>query len=189
MKKSSLIALTAALLLSGQVFAQQQTRCSYSPLQEAVQVANSGADIDRLVKRRVNLNAPVRCGGTLAQLAIVRGNPEVLAVLINSGVDIKAPVKSADFNLQGVPEELPLILFAAYRAPNTDILKLLMDAGLSVTEMDKRDENISWYLERNPVLRSTDLARQIDEILLFQTGSDVDPEAQQKVAVNAPVGK
>lgn len=168
MKKLSLAILSAILMMS--VPAMAQRTCSYSPLQEVVRSANKAADIERLVARRVNLNTPVRCGGTLVQLAILRGNVDVLKVLLDNGADVKALVKSSDFGLNNVlPQEVPLIFFAAYKAPNAETLKVLVDAGLDITETDRNGENISWYLDRNPVLRETPIAKEIDEILLFQT--------------------
>lgn len=176
MKKNYLIALAMALMFAS-VPAMAQRTCSYSPLQEVVRFANSANDIQRLVARRVNLNAPVRCGGSLVQLAILRGNVDVLKALLNSGADIKAPVKLSDFGIsgRGMPQEIPLLFFAAYKAPNAEIFKTLIDAGLDVTEMDKNGESISAYLDENPVLAKTAIAEEIDEILLFQT-SDVEPE-------------
>lgn len=148
MKKSYLIALAMALMFSAPAMAQRT--CSYSPLQEVVRFANNASDIQRLVARRVNLNAPVRCGGSLVQLAILRGNVDVLKVLLDSGADTKAPVKLSDFGISGsgMPQEIPLVFFAAYKAPNAEVLKTLVDAGLDVTQTDKNGESISAYLDK-----------------------------------------
>lgn len=182
MKKSYLIALAMALMFSAPAMAQRT--CSYSPLQEVVRFANNASDIQRLVARRVNLNAPVRCGGSLVQLAILRGNVDVLKVLLDSGADTKAPVKLSDFGISGsgMPQEIPLVFFAAYKAPNAEVLKTLVDAGLDVTQTDKNGESISAYLDKNPVLVKSPIAKAIDEILLFQTSDTQTEKATEEPA-------
>ena len=183
MKKLSLAILSAALMMS--VPAMAQRTCSYSPLQEVVRFANNANDIQRLVARHVNLNAPVRCGGTLVQLAVLRGNVDVLKVLLDDGADVKTPVKLSDFGISGknMPQEIPLIFFAAYKAPNAEILKTLIDSGLSVVETDKNGESISMYLDNNPVLAKSPIAKAIDEILLFQTSeTQKEPVAEEAPA-------
>ncbi len=166
----SVVALSAALMLASPVMAQRSQNCSYSPLQNLIRSANDVAEIEKLVQKNVKLNAPVRCGGSLAALAVMRGNANVLKVLLNNGIDIDTPVKSADFGLgRDYPAQIPLILFAAHFAPNAEVLKALIDAGSNMAVIDEKGENISWYLDKNPVLRETPLAEEINNILLYQS--------------------
>ena len=65
---------------------------------------------------------------------------------------------------------MPLILFAAYYAPNEYIIQLLQQANVDITQTDEKGRNILWYMEQNPVLRKTKLFDDINMVLLTSLG-------------------
>lgn len=74
MKKILCATLMGACLISGSALAQRAVNagynrnlsaCSYTPLQEIIRDARSEADLAPITKNNVNLNAPVKCGGTV----------------------------------------------------------------------------------------------------------------------------
>lgn len=187
----SILALTIALTLSMPAMAQRRRSndtasapCSYSLLQETIRSANDVKEVKALVDRQVNLNAPVRCGGTLVQLAVLRGNPQILAELINGGADTQTPVDTETFGLVGVPKTLPLILFGARVSPNAETFQVLLDAELDVSQADENGETILTYLDKNPVLRETALIQTIEEKLLYAPSAvnQTEPEQENQVA-------
>lgn len=185
MKKLSLFALVGAVLFAGSAMAQ--TRCSYTLIQDKVRMSNSPADIQQLINRRVNLNAPVKCGGTVAQLAILRGNADVLEVLLKNGVNAKEMVNmNSGFRIDGAPNEIPVLFFAARFAPNAEIVKTLIQNGADPLATDKNGETIMWYLNENPVLVETDLAKKLEEDILFSSGDNNKEADQQNTEKKAP---
>ena len=147
--------------------------CSYSPLQDLIRNARSGKDLEPILGGRVDLNAPVKCGGTILQLAIRRGNPEVVKLLLENGVSVKEDVSLEGFSIAGAPDKVPLLMFAAYYSPRQDILNLIISAGADMTAVDSNGENVLWYLDKNPVLQNTDISDNIKNALLF----NIQPKA------------
>ena len=141
--------------------------CSYSPLQDLIRNARSGNDLQPILGGRVDLNAPVKCGGTILQLAIRRGNPEVVKLLLENGVSVKNDVLLDDFPIEGAPNKVPMLMFAAYYSPRQDILNLVISAGADVMAVDENGENVLWYLDQNPVLKNTAISDNIKNTLLF----------------------
>lgn len=164
MKKYLFIFLTSFCTLS---FAE----CTYTPIQEIILSARSEKPILELAKKNTNFLQKQTCGGSILQLAILRGNPTVLKALLENGAITQEKVSLKEFPIKGAPEEIPLILFAAYYAPNTYMLSLLMQAGFSVLEKDSFGNTIVWYLKQNKVLHHTDLEEKIKEILISPTSS------------------
>lgn len=147
--------------------------CSYSPLQDLIRNARSGKDLEPILGGRVDLNAPVKCGGTILQLAIRRGNPEVVKLLLENGVSVKEDVSLEGFSIAGAPNKVPLLMFAAYYSPRQDILNLIISAGADMTAVDSNGENVLWYLDKNPVLQNTVISDNIKNALLF----NIQPKA------------
>lgn len=141
--------------------------CSYTPLQEIIRDARSEADLAPITKNNVNLNAPVKCGGTVLQLAVLRGNPQVMRALLEAGADVKTPVSLEGFNIANAPKEIPILHFAAFYAPRQDIVSLIISAGADVTATDENGESVLWYINQNPVLRNTALSDDIRNTLLL----------------------
>ena len=70
--KKTLISL-AALMMALPVMAADN--CAYSPLQNLIRNVRDAKEITDLMNRGVAFNEEPRCGGSLMQLAILRGYP------------------------------------------------------------------------------------------------------------------
>lgn len=165
--------------------------CSYTPLQEIIRDARSEVDLMPIIKNNVNLNAPVKCGGTVLQLAILRGNPQVVRTLLEAGADVAMPVSTEGFSIPGAPKEIPLLHFAGFYAPRQDIVRLIVSAGADVTATDENGESVLWYINQNPVLKNTEVSDEIRNKLLFAPknmdgeGARVDPSSPSPVSGTA----
>jgi hypothetical protein len=177
MRKIFLATVTVMCLAATMVFAAPNRNnsgiCSYSPLQDLIRNARSGKDLEPILGGRVDLNTPVKCGGTILQLAIRRGNPEVVKLLLENGVSAKENVSLEGFDIPGAPDNVPLLMFAAYYSPRQDILNLVISAGADMMVLDSNGENVLWYLSKNPVLQNTAISDSIKNILLF----NIQPQA------------
>lgn len=150
------------------VFSAPAKGCSYSPLQQVIRTARTDADILKLIDNQVNLNIKPRCGGNVMQLAILRGNPSLVKILIDQGgLDLNELVSNADYPIPGAPKEIPLIFFAAYYSPRIEIMNLLLNANTEVLKTDSRGETILWYLDKNPVLMNTELVDNLTQQLIM----------------------
>ena len=171
--KKTLISLTA-LMMSLPVMAADN--CAYSPLQNFIRNVRTVEEINKLANSGVIFDEKVRCGGSLLQLAILRGNPEVLQVILNQDRSRANAVVSLDgYQIQGAPREVPVILFAAYYAPSEAIFRELWAAGANVAATDSQGRNLLWYMDQNPVLRSTKLYDELNNALL----NALSPRRQQ----------
>lgn len=167
MKKTILFSLALSCLIPLTSFANGKN-CLYHPLQDIIRSARSAQDIEKLINDKINFNIDFRCGGTVLQLAILRGNPEVLQVLLEkAGLDPNETVGNSIYPIKGAPKTYPIAFFAAYYAPRPDILSLLISSGASVYQKDANGQNILWYIEQNSVLRNTELSDQIVKNLLI----------------------
>ncbi|MDR2901810.1 MAG: ankyrin repeat domain-containing protein [Lactobacillales bacterium] len=172
MKKTLLLltAMSFAVLIPMESQAQRRSgECSYTPLQEYIRSIRREEDVKQLIAKNVDLNVKNKCGGSVLQLAIQRGNPQVVRALLEAGVDYKSPVSLDGFNIPNAPKEVPFFSFAAYYAPRADIINLLLSAEADVTQLDSNGENVLWYIRKNPVLRDTDLEDQLSAILLYKS--------------------
>ncbi|MGN0919369.1 MAG: hypothetical protein ACI4OR_01215 [Alphaproteobacteria bacterium] len=162
--KKTLISL-AALMISMPVMAAEN--CAYSPLQNLIRNVRNADEIVALMNRGVVFSEKTRCGGSLMQLAVLRGNPQVLQALLNQDpTRANEMVNLQDFPIAGAPNQVPLILFTAYYAPNDQIVRLLVNAGADASKTDERGRNLLWYMEQNAVLRNTDLYDELNDRLL-----------------------
>lgn len=152
------------------VFAQRNTErrsCFLTPLQSLIKTARDEKQINELAERGIDFNPEVRCGGTPLQLAIRRGNPRIVKILLENNANVTEQVSLRDFPIEGAPEKVPLISFAAYYAPNAQIIKLLIEAGTDVIEKDKNGETVLWYLNQNPVLSNTEIQDILSQKILL----------------------
>lgn len=178
MKKSILWIMVAAVCItsSGTMAARMSggsrssDKCTYAPLQELIRDARSGGDIDQLIKNNVDLNTVFKCGGSVLQLAVLRGNPEIVKALLEGGARVDEPVSLEVFPIDGAPKQVSLLMFASYYAPRQDIVRLIISAGANVSEMDENGETVLWYMNQNPVLRNTDLSDDVRNALLYSAG-------------------
>lgn len=158
----------AVLGIVGSAFAQYN-RCSYTPLQDAIRTARNEQQIQDLISKGVRLDEQARCGGSLLQLAIVRGNPGIVNLMLKQNPELaKTPVRLDYFPIQGAPAEVPVLMFAARYAVRPEIITGLINAGAAATELDKNGENVLWYINKNPVLVETDLSDKLRDMLLYQ---------------------
>ena len=156
MKKLSLVtALLAGLTVLPTWAASGE--CPYTLYQKTIRDARDEKEIERLIKEE-NLwfDEETPCGGSLMQLAVLRGNPNVLITLLNQDNKRANEVKPIEeFNIPNAPQQLPIILFAAYYAPNASIVNALLSAGADFLVKDEAGRDITWYMDQNPVLRET----------------------------------
>ncbi|MBQ4472102.1 MAG: hypothetical protein II942_02520 [Alphaproteobacteria bacterium] len=177
MKK--LLLLGAACLMVVPAMAQRGGECAYTPLQNLVMNARGPEEIQSLIQRNVIFDEQVRCGGSLMQLAIRRGNPQVLAAIVRQDQKrVHAQVTLDAFPISGAPKTIPLILFAAYYAPNKDIMELLVQAGANIGAVDDYGRNLLWYMDKNPVLKNTALVDELNNRLLYSMGNQQEGEAE-----------
>lgn len=170
-------AMTALMTLPADAAPQE---CAYSPRQALVRDARDANQIIGLIDKGVIFDETPRCGGTIMQLAVRRGNAEVLMALLKQDLKRASQIVSLDeFPIPGAPKKIPLWLFAAYYAPNENIILLLKQAlqqsNQSLAMTDDTGRNVLWYMDRNPVLRQTALYDSLNtELLTSLTMSNQD---------------
>ncbi len=171
MKKFLTACALVTLMAASVSAAPQQSECAYSPRQTLIRDAKDAIQIAKLIEQGVVFDETPRCGGSLMQLAVRRGNTDVLVALLNQDLKRASQIVSLDeFPIPGAPKKVPLWLFAAYYAPNENVMILLQKAlqqsnqNLAVT--DELGRNVLWYMDKNPVLRKTDLYDTLNSELL-----------------------
>ena len=162
--KKTLISL-AALMMAVPVMAAEDS-CAYSPLQNLIRNVRSVNEINELLQRGVVFDEKVRCGGSLIQLAILRGNPDVLQAILNQDRARANVTVVLDYSNKNEAKEVPVILFAARYAPNPEVVQKLVEAGADITRTDSQGRNLLWYIEQNPVLRNTALSDRLNSMML-----------------------
>ena len=183
MKKTLLLTIAGCFLFPTMSFAAPRGECRYHPIQQVVRMARSEQDIEKEIAKKTNFNIHFPCGGSVLQLAILRGNPQVLQVLLEkANLNPNEMISNDEFPIKGAPKELPISFFAAYYAPRADILTLFVDyAGDDIYKKDANNQNILWYLEQNPVLNNTEISDQIiDNLVLIDSEKQNERERLQK---------
>lgn len=183
MKKTLLLTIAGLFLFPSISFAAPRGECRYHPIQQVVRMARSEQDIEKEIAKKTNFNIHFPCGGSVLQLAILRGNPQVLQTLLEKGnLNPNEMVLNDEFPIKGAPKELPISFFAAYYAPRADILTLFVDyAGDEIYKKDSNNQNILWYLEQNPVLNNTAISDQIiDNLVLIDSEKQNERDRLQK---------
>jgi hypothetical protein len=124
------------------------------------------------------------------QLAIRRGNVDVLTALLQQDMKRAGQVVSLEeFPIAGAPKKVPLILFAAYFAPNEYVIQVLQQANVDVTQVDEYGRNILWYMDQNPVLRQTQLYDDMNMALLTSLGGTASNTGLQPTFGQNQLGK
>ena len=172
MKKTLLACLSVSVMMALSVQAATPTECAYTPLQNLIRNVRDVNEINTLLTQGVVFDdVTVRCGGSLMQLAILRGNAEVFRALLEQDMKRAAQKVSLEgFAIPGAPKQVPLLLFAAYYAPNEPIMNLMIQAvtgiGGTLNQVDDYGRNVLWYLDKNPVLRNTALSDSLTQSML-----------------------
>ena len=133
--------------------------CAYAPEQEIVRSAENYDEI-RELGDSFDPNATYPCGGTLAQLAVLRGNLDTLNYLHAYGADFNGNVSLKGYEIPGAPSEIPFPLFVARYAPNSQIMDVMINSGVDFHLKDSKDHDVFWYLDQNPVLRHSYLTKK-----------------------------
>ena len=166
MKK--ILLATALILMSTHVYAVNPN-CKYTQDQQIVRDAEYIADMEVLGADKKRINAHNSCGGTLLQLATLRGNIDVIQYLLMNGADTETLVSikgyEADFN-EDTPDEIPLIMWAARYAQHGEIFQVFLNHEINAFVKDSEDHDIYWYFEQNPVLRNSYLTKAGDKELI-----------------------
>lgn len=182
MKRAFLIGLMCSILLPSALKAAPQNDCMYHPLQEIIRSARSEKDIEPWIKDGVNFNMNFRCGGSILELAVIRGNPQVLQLLLEKAkINPTAMIPNSAFPIKGAPKMIPISFFAAYYAPRADILNLFIHhSGDTIYQKDANGQDILWYIEQNPVLRKTELADMLIRNLLIEDTNEFNQKEHEE---------
>lgn len=162
--------------------------CQYTFMQNVIRDAQDHRQVFTLIGQGMQMeDKTITCGGNLLQLAIRRGNPNIVnAIVAQDKERIKEEVSTSGFNITDAPETIPVVLFAAYYAPNEAVFKVFMDNGADITVSDSAGHNIFWYMNQNPVLRKTHLAetvaREFQKTLVRR--SQKSPESETDIPLN-----
>jgi len=133
--------------------------CAYTREQEIVRGAENLREMSALGEN-FDANATYPCGGTLAQLAVLRGNLDSLDYLYAHGADFDALVSLKGYEIPEAPDEIPFPLFVARYAPNSAIVDAMVNSDINFKVQDSLGHDVFWYFERNPVLRRSYLTRK-----------------------------
>jgi len=190
--KKFLMTCALVVLATTSAGAAPQSECAYSPRQMLIRDARDSMQIENLIAQGVVFDETPRCGGSLMQLAIRRGNPEVLKALLQQDLKRANQIVSLDeFPIPGAPKKVPLWLFAAYYAPNDLIINLMQQAlqqsGANLAMVDDSGRNALWYMERNPVLRQTTTYDNLNALLLTSLMAS-SQDLQLNAAINPGLG-
>ncbi len=151
------ILLTSVLLISGSAMA---LTCDYTAEQEIVRSAENLNEI-RELPAGLDMNAEYNCGGSLLQLAVLRGNPDTLQYLVENGADVTKPVSLKGYEIPGAPDTVPFVMFVARYSPSSAIVDYLLDTEkVNFQVLDANKHDVFWYFEQNPVLRKSYLTKQ-----------------------------
>lgn len=155
MKKLALFLTTT--LISGAVLAAP---CNYTADQEVVRSAENMMEIRKL-PISADVNAPQTCGGNLMQLAILRGNTSNFIYLVEErNGDINQDVSLKGYEIEGAPDKVPFILFAARYCSDSSTMDYMIERGVNVRVKDSNGHDVFWYFEQNPVLRKSYLTKK-----------------------------
>jgi len=154
---TKILVLLGVLGLSTIAMAQE---CAYTDAQKAVRDAEIVTDLAATLPKNIDMNKVYPCGGTLAQLAVLRGNADNMNYLLDLGLNPNAEVSLKEFKIPGAPDSIPFPLFAAYYAPASAIIDILIEYDADFHAVDKAGHDVFWYFERNPVLRNSYLTKK-----------------------------
>jgi hypothetical protein len=197
MKKTVLLILVM-LLVHSNAYAQKSSKktesntqniCIYTPMQKLVRDARNADQIFQLIKDEYQLqDDTITCGGSLVQLAVRRGIPQILyAIGVQDNERLNQDVSLQGFSIPGAPDKIPVVLFAAYYAPSVEMFKVFLDLKADITKRDSLGHDILWYLYKNPLLRQTELEDKIR--FMLPTLSFEELQKRMQVAKPVPMQK
>lgn len=157
MKKYMFVLLMFSIL--GASVGVQADDCQYAPDQDVVRRAENMNEI-RALGGSFDANATFPCGGTLIQLALLRGNIDTMDYLVKHGAKLDAEVSLAGYEIPGAPDVIPFPLFAARYSPNSGMIDYMLNKDVNFQITDSSGHDVFWYFEQNPVLRSTYLTKK-----------------------------
>lgn len=157
--------------------------CQYTVMQEIVRNARDHQQIFQLIEEGVLMDDPtITCGGNLLQLAIRRGNPNIVnGILSQKPTRANETVSLKGFEIPEAPETVPVLLFAAYYAPSPAVFQIFLDRNVPMTVADSKGHNVLWYLDQNPVLRQTSLTDQVQALLQKQLLKEVREKSRAEL--------
>lgn len=197
MKKSFLAFMVGAICLSTVMVEAAPRRrdgdynlldCDYTPLQELIRTVRDAKDVQQLMERGVQMDDPsIKCGGNLLQLAIRRGNPAVVDLILKqSPKRARESVSVASFNIPGAPENITMTMFAGYYAPSEQIFQLIANTSGDIQSVDDNGNTVLWYMEQNPVLVATPTMDNVrNSILIGYSQSSEDVSADDNASKGA----
>ena len=157
-------ALLGVVLCSTSVLALD---CQYSVEQRAVLDAEIVTDLMEVFPEKFDANVQYPCGGSLLQLATIRGNADNMEYIIEmGGADPNAMVSLKEYPIADAPETIPFPLFAAKFSPASAVIDALIEYGANFRVKDSKGHDVFWYFEQNPALRNTYLTKKGYEGLL-----------------------
>ncbi len=133
--------------------------CTYTAEQEMVRSAENMMEI-RQLPNSVDVNQDYDCGGNLMQLAVLRGNPPVFEYVHQLNGDLNRMVSLKGYEIDGAPDKIPFVLFAAKYSPTSSIIDYIIERGADVRVKDSNGHDIFWYFDQNPVLRKSYLTKK-----------------------------
>ena len=160
--KKIVFLILVMLLLQQKVYAQKASKksagntssvCVYTPMQKLIRDSRTADQVFQLVKDGHQIqDDTITCGGSLLQLAVRRGIPQILyAIGVQDNNRLNQDVFLNDFPIPGAPNEIPAVLFAAYYAPSAEVFQVFLDLKADITKRDTLGHDILWYLDKNPV--------------------------------------
>ncbi len=197
MKKSLLAFMVGAICLSTVMVEAAPRRrggdynlldCDYTPLQELIRTVRDAKDVQQLMERGGQMDDPsIKCGGNLLQLAIRRGNPAVVDLILKqSPKRARESVSLAGFNIPGAPENITMTMFAGYYAPSEQIFQLIANTSGDIQSVDDNGNTVLWYMEQNPVLVATPTMDNVrNSILIGYSQSSEDVSADDNASKGA----
>ena len=163
MQKKWIVGIIGLTLIGG--VSVQAEECRYATNQEIVRRAENMNEI-RGLGDQFDVNEEFPCGGSLIQLAVLRGNVDTFPYLVRHGVDLNMAVSTKEFDMPDTPDMIPFPLFAARFAPNSALIDYMLNNGADFKVKDAYGHDALWYFEQNPVLRSSYLTKKGVENLI-----------------------
>ena len=169
MKSVLMLSVLAGVALStGAVAAEKKEKegpCRYTVMQNMIRDARSHEPIFQMIESGVLMDDPdITCGGNLLQLAVRRGNANIVNGLVAQIPDkVTETVSLKGFDIPEAPESIPFVLFAAYYAPSSDVFRVILNQKMPLNVRDENGRDLLWYLEQNPVLRKTAVVDEVQK--------------------------
>ena len=174
-KSVLMLSVMAGMALSSGALAAEKEKtagpCRYTVMQNMIRDARSHEPIFQMIESGILMDDPdITCGGNLLQLAVRRGNANIVNGLVTQIPEkVKETVSLDGFDIPGAPESIPFVLFAAYYAPSVEVFRVILNQKMPLNVRDENGRDIQWYLEQNPVLRKTAIADEVQKRVEAET--------------------